>query len=63
MIIKIFYFHIWHISKICINLLADDPQFGYIIKLEKETKKGEKKNPETCFQVSINSNHHGCFWV
>jgi len=27
-----------------------------------ERKKEKKKeNLETCFQVSINSNHHGCF--
>jgi hypothetical protein len=51
MIIKIFYFHIWHI-----------PQFGYIRKLEKrKEKEKEKENPGTCFQVSINSNHHGFF--
>jgi len=28
--------------------------------LEKRKEK-EKENPGTCFQVSINSNHHGCF--
>jgi hypothetical protein len=38
------------------------PQFGYIRKLKKEKEKEkEKENPGTCFQVSINSNHHGCF--
>jgi len=43
------------------NLLVDDPEFGYIRKLEK-IKEKEKENPGTCFQVSINSNQHGCFW-